>query len=586
MKTKNAFIQLIQYTHPRKSTILWAIICSILNKLCDIVPEILIGIAIDIVVNQHLSIVAQLGIANPFHQLYVVGFITALLWIFESIFEYLYSIAWRSLAQEIQHNVRLKAYDTVQELDMQYFENTTTGGLLNILKDDIAQLELFLSQGPNEIIQLMVNVIVMGSIFLYLSPMLALMTIIPLPFVIGIAYYFQHKLARLYETVRHYSARLATHLTYRLHGITTIKSYTTQQYELALLQKESVLYQSACQSAHRINAQYIPTVRMAIMVGFIMSLIGGGIYALQGIIPLNWYAALVFLTQRFLWPFTTVTTITDLYEQALASSKRILTLLTSRPTITSGTKVLDSNRTQGAITFDNVSFAYASGTKIFNTLSLSILAKTTIAFVGTTGSGKSTLIKLLLRLYDATAGSILIDQHNINDLTLDSLRKTIGLVSQDVYVVEGTIADNIAYGTFEASRDEIMNAAKMAQAHDFIMSLPQGYNTVVQEHGKNLSGGQRQRLAIARALLKKSPILIFDEATSAIDNETEAALNQSMTQLAQDHTIIIIAHRLSTVRNADTIYVLDQGSIIESGNHEQLLDAQGVYAQLWNTQLK
>jgi ATP-binding cassette, subfamily B, bacterial len=582
MKRTNPLINLLQYASPSKSKIFFASICSVLNKLCDIVPEILIGISIDVIVNQQHSIVAKLGIANPFYQLYLVGALTALLWILESVFEYLYSIAWRSLAQEIQHNLRLKTYATMQDLDLSYFENKTTGGLLNILQEDIQQLEQFLSQGPNEIIQLTVNIIVMGLIFFYLSPVLAFLTLLPIPFIIGLAYYFQNKLAHLYESVRQSSSNLASHIAYRLQGITTIKSYTTEVYELTRLQKESDFYQKANRNASRVNALYIPIVRMAIMAGFIMSLIVGGVYALQGIIPINWYASLVFLTQRFLWPFTSLATITDMYERSVACAKRILAVLESTSKLYDGNNTFDISSAQGGLTFADVSFSYASDVKILKNVSFEIPAHNTVAFVGATGSGKSTIIKLLLRFYDPNSGFISIDGQNIKNLRLSNVRKAIALVSQDVYLVEGTVADNISYGTFEASRNEIIAAAKMAQAHAFIMELPLGYDTKIQEHGKNFSGGQRQRIAIARAIMKKSPILIFDEATSAIDNETEVAIQQSIGKLAADHTIIIIAHRLSTVRNADTIFVLDKGSIVESGNHEMLLKQNGPYSKLWN----
>lgn len=583
-KQTNALIKLLHWTAPPKSKILFASMCSMLNKLCDIVPEILIGISIDVIVNQQNSIVAKLGIPNPYHQLYFVAALTAILWILESVFEYLYAITWRSIAQDIQHELRLKTYDHIQQLDLAYFENKTTGGLLSIIQDDINQLEQFLSQGPNEILQLTVNIIAMGSIFLYLSPVLAASAILPIPFVIAIAYYFQNKLAKLYGIVRETASDLASHIAYRLQGITTIKSYNTQKYELNRLETQSSAYQQAHHQASKVNAAYVPIVRMGIMVGFIASLIVGGMYALQGKIPINWYAALVFLTQRFLWPFTTLTTITDMYERALASAQRINSILESSPTIIDGKSHLNVEHTKGTIRFEHVSFSYANGTQIFNNLSLEIPAKKTVAFVGTTGSGKSTIIKLLLRFYDASSGNILLDSTDIKAIALTDLRASIGLVSQDVYIVDGTVADNISYGTFNASRQEIIHAAKMAQAHDFIMSLPAGYDTKLHEHGKNLSGGQRQRIAIARAILKKAPILIFDEATSAVDNETEALIQQSMDTLAKDHTIIIIAHRLSTVRKADTIFVMSHGEIVEAASHDILLTQNGAYANLWKIQ--
>ncbi len=585
MNHKNALLELLSYTDVGKGKVIFASICSMINKLCDIVPEILIGISIDVIVNQNHSIIARLGIVNPFHQLYLVGGLTALLWILESVFEYFYSITWRSLAQDVQHDLRLKTYATLQNLDLAYFEDKTTGGLLNTLQDDINQLEQFLVQGPNEIIQLTVNIIVMGILFLSLSPVLAFVAMLPIPFVIGVAYYFQHRLAALYEVVRQTSSDVASHLAYRLQGIATIKSYITESHEQDLLEKESNLYKDANRKANRVTAEYIPTVRMAIMVGFIMSLVVGGIYALQGKIPINWYAALVFLTQRFLWPFTSLTIITDMYEKSLACAMRVLTILSCSPQIHDGTDCLDLSTLEGKITFKDISFTYSNGMQIFKTINFEIPARKTVAFVGTTGSGKSTIVKLLLRFYDPDSGVIEIDGHAINELKLNDLRASIGFVSQEVYLNEGTIADNISYGTFSASREAIIEAAKMAQGHDFIMRLPEGYDTIIQEHGKNLSGGQRQRISIARAILKKSPILIFDEATSAIDNETEAAIQQSMTKLKAGHTIVIIAHRMSMVRAADIIFVLEKGIIVESGNHKVLLEKQGAYTQLRNAEL-
>lgn len=586
MKRSHELLKLMHLMLPHKLKLFLAIISSILNKLCDIVPEILIGISIDVVVNQQHSAVARFcGISSPLEQLYIVGTLTALLWIFESIFEYFYLILWRRLGQDVQHTLRLATYQHIQKLDMAFFENKTTGGLLSILNDDINQLELFLSEGPNAFLQLAVNVAVMGGIFFYISPQIAFLTLIPIPFVIWIAYYFQNRLAALYEVVRERVAGLSSHIASRLIGITTIKSYTTEEFELAALSIESLAYKKDNRRAGRVNAAYIPIVRMGILFGFIASLVVGGTLALNGTLAISMYSALVFLTQRFLWPFTTLTTITDMYERAMASVRRIFGILEQEKTITDGgMNDFTVQNLKGSIRFDTVSFGYNHNAQVFNNLSLSIPAHKTVAFVGTTGSGKSTIIKLLLRLYDSTSGSILLDGLDIKSVPLKKLRQAIALVSQEVYLVNGTVRENIAYGTPNASLDAIINAARMAQAHEFIMQLTDGYDTAIGENGKNLSGGQRQRLAIARAILKNPPIFIFDEATSALDNETEAAVQQSIASLSGKHTMIIIAHRLSTVRHADVIFVIENGSIIESGNHEELLTHNGAYATLWNIQ--
>lgn len=577
--------QIIRYIAPYKIRVFLATLSSILNKLCDIVPEILIGIAIEVVLHKEHSLVARVtGVLDPYHQLYWVAALTALLWILESVFEYCYLILWRSIAQDVQHDMRLATYAHVQKLDTAYFEDKTSGGLLALISDDVNQLEHFLSDAPNAILQLVVNVIVMGGVFAYLSPMLAVLTLLPVPFVIAIAYYFQNRLAVLYESVRGRVESLSSHIVGRLSGITTIKSYTTEEAELASLSAESKLYRQVNHTASHVNAAYVPVVRMGVLSGFIMSLVIGGQYALQGTLAISFYSVLVFLTQRFLWPFTTVTTLTDMYERAMASMRRIFALLDQKQTIIDGTQNLDVHAIKGSIQFDNVSFAYNNGTRVFSGVSLDIPAQSTVAFVGTTGSGKSTIIKLLLRLYDSASGKILLDGINIKTVKLKQLRQAMALVSQEIYLTSGTVADNIAYGSHNVTHDMIVHAATVAQAHDFIKQLPNGYATLVGENGKNLSGGQRQRISIARAILKNPQILIFDEATSALDNETEAAIQRSMAELAHHHTMIVIAHRLSMVRHADIIFVLEKGEIIESGTHDQLVQKNGTYATLWKIQ--
>lgn len=563
-----------------------ASICSIINKLCDIVPEILIGLAINIIITQEHSLIALLtGITNPFNQLYLVGLLTAILWILESIFEYLYLILWHHIAQNIQHNLRCSLYEHIQLLDTAYFENKTVGGLASIINNDINELEIFFATLPNALLQLTVNVIVMGFIFTYLSPFLAFLTILPIPFIIIIAYYFKHKLTILYNGLRIQAESLSSHLVNKINGINTIKSYVTENYELDLISQESNSYKAMYTKVNITNAAYIPIVRMAVLCGFITSMIVGGYYALHGIIAISSYSVLVFLTQRFLWPFTEISTITDTFVSAQASLQRVNAILSHTPTIQkSGHSLLTLQHIKGEIVFNNVSFSYASNKPIFNNLSLTIPAHSTIAFVGTTGSGKSTLIKLLLRLYEPTAGAIYIDGTDIASVSLNSLRKSIALVSQDTYLMNGTIEDNIRYGTFHATQDEIIQAAVLAEADSFIKQLPQGYQTHVGENGKNLSGGQRQRISIARAIIKKPAIFIFDEATSALDNETETAVQKSFERLAHQHTTIIIAHRLSTIRKADIIFVMDNGTIIESGNHLQLLAHNQTYAKLWKIQ--
>jgi len=561
-----------------------ASICSFLNKLFDLAPPALIGIAVDVVVKQQDSILAQWGIKDVFWQLAIITGLSAIVWALESIFEYAYDYLWRNLAQDIEHDLRLEAYSHLQELELAYFEERSTGGLISILNDDINQLERFLDGGANEVIQVMTTVIVIGAAFFAASPAVAALSMLPIPLIIWGSIAFQNRLAPLYADVREKVSFLNGQLSNNLSGITTIKSFTSEDYETGRIETQSEAYRQSNRKAIVLSAAFIPLIRIVIFLGFIATLFLGGLEVVAGRLSVGTYSVLVFLTQRLLWPLTRLGDTMDRYQRAMASTNRVMNLLDTPIAIRTGDIRLPVSSIKGALEFKNVTFYYNQRKPILQYFSLTLAAGKTTAIVGATGSGKSTLVKLILRLYEVQYGKIYLDGIELTSLNLKDLRRAIGLVSQDVFLFHGTVAENIAYGSFEASNREIVNAAKIAEAHEFIAQLPDGYKTIVGERGQKLSGGQRQRIAIARAVLKNPPILILDEATSAVDNETEAAIQRSLERITKNRTTIAIAHRLSTVRNADCIFVMDEGRVIESGQHEQLLEHDGVYASLWRVQ--
>ena len=576
--------RLLQYGEQYRTIIWQATICSVLNKLFDLAPPAIIGAAVDVVVKQEDSIVARFGITDIFGQLVILSILSAFIWGLESIFEYAYSRLWRNLAQEMQHDIRLHAYGHVQDLELAYFEERSTGALLSILNDDINQLERFLDIGANEIIQVLTTVLIVGASFFILTPDIAWMAIIPVPIIVWGSVAFQKWLAPRYAEVREKVSVLNSRLANNLSGITTIKSFTTEAYEIERLTKDSNAYKQSNRKAIALSAAFIPLIRLVILAGFTAILLYGGVQAASGALAVGTYSVLVFLTQRLLWPLTRLGQTFDLYQRAMASIARVMDLLDTPIAIHPGEKSLPLAEIKGAVSLNDITFAYNQREPVIKNLSLNIPAGQTIAIVGATGSGKSTLVKLLLRLYEVQSGEITLDGQDIKDIVLWDLRRGIGLVSQDVFLFHGTVRENISYGSPDATSRQIQEAAKIAEAEQFITELPQGYDTIVGERGQKLSGGQKQRIAIARAVLKDPPILVLDEATSAVDNETEAAIARSLERITQNRTTIAIAHRLSTIRHSDCIYVMEYGQLIEQGTHEELLGKNGVYAGLWQVQ--
>lgn len=572
------------YAAGYRRRIVLASVWSFLNKAVDLAPPFLIGMAVDVVANGSDSLLGTLGIEDPKTQILVIAVLTFVIWSLESIFEYLMGVEWRNLAQSIQHDLRIDTYAHVQELDVAFFEERTSGDLMAVLNDDVNQLERFLDIGANEVIQLLTTVVLIGAAFFLIAPSVAWLAFLPVPAILWGSLLFQRRIEPRYALVREEAASINSQLANNIGGISTIKAFTAEEREVERIAAASSGYREANRAAIRLSSAFTPLIRVAILVGFTATLVWGGFLAIDGTLNIGLYSVMVFLTQRLLWPLTRLGQTVDLYQRAMASTNRILDVLDSERTIHDGSRRIDLAATRGRIQFNDVGFAYDEGFPVLAGVNLVIEPSETTAFVGSTGSGKTTLVKLLLRFYDCDEGSITLDGIDLRDMAQSDLRTAMALVSQDVFLFHGTVADNIAYGRPDAPMDEIVASAMLAEAHDFIEALPLGYSTVVGERGQKLSGGQRQRLSIARALLTDSPVLILDEATSAVDNETEAAIQRSLARVSHDRTMVVIAHRLSTIRHADRIHVIDGGRVAESGTHEQLIDHEGIYRTLWTVQ--
>lgn len=575
--------RLLRHGKRHRKTMWAATACSILNKIFDLAPPLLIGAAVDVVVQREDSLVASLGFPDPQHQLAILAAATVTIWGLESVFEYAFGVLWRNLAQSLQHDLRLDTYSHLQKLDMAFFEDSSTGGLMSILNDDINQLERFLDGGANDLLQVGTTVVVIGAIFFSLAPSVAVFAFLPMPFVLWGSFLYQKRLAPRYAEVRQRVGMLNGLLANNLGGMATIKSFTAEAHEESRVRDESLRYAESNRRAITLSSAFSPLIRMVIVIGFTMTLLLGGKAVFAGTLAVGAYSVMIFMTQRLLWPLTKLGQTVDLYQRAMASTNRVLDLLATPIHVRGGDRVLQTSG-PGTIRFENVGFSYVSGFPVLRDLDITVAPQQTIAFVGATGSGKTSITKLLLRFYEPQTGRITLDGEDLKHIALRDLRRAVGLVSQDVYLFHGSVRENIAYGTFEATEDMIVAAARAAEAHTFITELPQGYDTIVGERGQKLSGGQRQRLSIARAVLKNPPILVLDEATSAVDNETEAAIQRSLGHISEGRTMVMIAHRLSTIRHADRIYVLDRGRIVQEGTHDALTSSEGPYAALWAVQ--
>ena len=537
---------------------------SILNKILDLMPPLLVGWIVDTVSGSTPGWIVNLtGTTDPWSLAIFISIMVVVIFGGESFFEWLFQRGFMRLAQDVQHDLRLDTYKRLQRREIAYFEKQRTGNLMAMLNDDVNQLERFLNTGFNDILQ-MVVLLIFASITLWMASWeMALIGMAPIPLLLIGSFYYQRLISPHYRKIREAVGHLSNRLENNISGILVIKSFTAEDYEANRVAEASGHYKKVNYGAIRFSAAFIPLIRMFIAIGLALAMLMGSYWILNGydkltIGELTFFAMMI---QRLLWPITRLGRIFDEFERASASARRIFGLMDSPNQIPDAEQPTQVAKAKGHVKFHQVEFEYGNGLQILNGLNLDIPQGKTIGFAGITGAGKTTLVKLLLRLYDVTGGKISIDGIDLRDFEKSNLRRQLALVSQDVYLFHGTIAENIAYGMGEVSQKQIEDAAKQAQLHDFITSIPHGYQAIVGERGIKLSGGQRQRLSIARAILKDAPILILDEATSSVDTETERAIQENLNELTKGKTALIIAHRLSTIRNADQIAILHQGQV-------------------------
>lgn len=521
---------------------------------------------------------------SPTAQLILFGGLYLLNKAVETVLDYKARTEWQRYASTVEHELRLKAFEHIEFLDMAYLEDKNTSQLLKIVHDDAMTIRRFLEVVPHTGIS-KVNALLLSGLFLiWTSPVAFGLAMLPVPVIWYFFSSYNKTISSAYLDQGEQEGAIRRQLSNSFSGLSTIRSLSSEELEREQLVRKSLALSESTYQAASLSLRYANLIKFAVTTGLVLPMVHGGASVLSGRMSVALY-----IMQTFILPKTIDTMIGidqeyDLYQNAVAAAKRMERVLAVEPEVIEGDGVLLASDIKGDLRFDRLHFAYPSSSEIFQGFSLHVPVGSTTAIVGCTGSGKSTLIKLLLRFYDPGQGNILLDGVDIRSLQFSELRRAMGVVSQDVFLFHGTAYDNILYGRPGATREEVYEAAKIAHAYDFIMDLPQGFETNVGEWGKNLSGGQRQRISIARVILKNPPILILDEALSSVDNETEAAVQRAIDRVFVGRTTIFIAHRLSAIRHVNRIHVMQGGRIVEHGTHQKLMARNGVYADLWHLQ--
>ncbi|MFD3260464.1 ABC transporter ATP-binding protein [Paenibacillus lentus] len=501
-----------------------------------------------------------------------------------TVLNYIVTYWGHMLGVNIETEMRRKMFEHIQKLSFRFFDNHKTGHLVGRVTNDLNEIGELAHHGPEDVFIAVMTLAGSFSLMAYINLELALLTFIIIPIMAWLIIVFGGKMTktyrRLFANVGNFNARIEENVG----GIRVVQSFANEEHEKKLFAVDNRNYRDTMLTAYKTMAKSISVSYMLMRLITIFVMVCGAWFYIQGKIELGEFMAFILLSNIFFRPIEKINAVIESYPKGIAGFKRYIEILDTEPDIADRKDAVAVDTLRGDIRFENVTFGYESDRNILDGINLSIRAGETVAFVGPSGAGKTTICSLLPRFYDVNGGRITVDGMDIRDMTLQSLRRNIGIVQQDVFLFAGTIRENIMYGNLKATEEQIWEAARRASLEEMISQLPDGMDTVIGERGVKLSGGQKQRLAIARMFLKNPPILILDEATSALDTETEAAIQQSLSELAIGRTTLVIAHRLATIKNADRIIVIAESGIAEQGGHAELIAAGGIYSRLHQAQ--